>query len=118
MLEVKTGEKMDEAIQRAKGAKLFVQATGFREYRVTNRETGTAYAVNFFVAAGKKYSDCSCKAGINGQLCKHVAAALGWHVVRAAEIAAAQSPAATMDSAPMIRRQHQTQPQKVRGVAI
>lgn len=118
MLEIKSGEKMDKAIQRAKDAKLFVQATGFREYRVTNRETGTAYTVNFFVAAGKKYSECSCAAGINGQLCKHVAAALGLHVVRAAEIAAAQSPAPTIENAPMIRPAQKQPQQKWRGIAI
>jgi hypothetical protein len=118
MVEIKSGEKMDKAIQRAKDANLLVQVADFREYKVTNRETGAVYEVNFYVSAGRKFGDCQCRAGQCGQLCKHVAAALGWHVVRAAEIAASSSPALSIENAPMIRPA-QTQPQqKWRGIAI
>jgi len=59
----------------------------FRQYRVTNRETGAQYIVNFFLREGKRFGHCTCKAGRNNTPCKHLSAAAGLHVMRAAQSA-------------------------------
>ena len=89
MVELKSAEQLKKATERAKAGSLFVRRTSiFRQYRVTNRETGAEYVVNFFVAGGKKYGDCTCQAGQHNTECKHLSAAAGLHVVIAAERAA------------------------------
>jgi hypothetical protein len=74
-----------EQLKRARAGKLFVQATAmFRQYRVTNRESGNAYVVDFFVRDGKRFGHCTCKAGVNNQACKHLSAAAALHMMLAA----------------------------------
>ena len=81
MIELKSREQLSRAIERAKTSKLFVQTTSlFRQYRVTNRDNDHQYLVDFFVRNGKRFGHCSCKAGLQGYACKHLAAAAGLHV--------------------------------------
>ncbi len=85
MIELKSAEQLGKAIARARAGRLFVQATSiFRQYRVTNRETGAQHVVDFFVRDGKRYGHCTCKAGERNLVCKHVSVACGYHVMRAA----------------------------------
>ena len=84
MIQLTTTEAISKAIQRAKVSKLFVQAIQWRQYRVTNRETGAQYTVDFFMRNGKRFGHCTCKAGTNNIACKHLSAAAGLHVMVAA----------------------------------
>jgi uncharacterized Zn finger protein len=86
MIQLTTAEAISKATARAKASKLFVQAIQWRQYRVTNRETGAKYTVDFFVRNGKRFGHCTCKAGMNNQACKHLSAAAGFHVMRAAQL--------------------------------
>lgn len=91
MIRLLNPEQLRKATERAKAGKLFVQPTGiYRQYRVTNRETGAQYTVDFFVSDGKRYGHCSCKAGVRHVACKHLAAAAGLHVMVAAGRAQSQ----------------------------
>jgi len=86
MIQLQTINQLSKAIERAKASNLLVQTTShLRMYRVTNRDNGNTYTVNFFVERGKRFAACTCKAGANKRECKHIAAAAGLHVVRAAE---------------------------------
>ena len=86
MIELKSADQLSKAIARAKAGRLFVQATSiFRQYRVTNRETGAQYVVNFFVRAGRRFAQCECKGAERGFHCKHVAAAASLHLYVAAQ---------------------------------
>jgi hypothetical protein len=90
MIQLMTPEAIKRATERAKASKLFVQSTGlFRQYRVTNRETGAQYTVDFFVHNGRRFGHCSCKAGQNNIPCKHISAAAGLHAMVAAQRRAA-----------------------------
>jgi len=85
VIQLQSAEQLKKAVERAKAGKLFVQATSlFRQYRVTNRETGAQYTVDFFVSDGKRFGHCTCKAGVNNMACKHLSAAAGLHVMIAA----------------------------------
>ena len=91
MIRLLNPEQLSKATARAKASNLFVQRTSiYRQYRVTNRETGAQYVVNFFVRNGERYGHCNCKAGVNNQACKHLSAAAGLHVMIAAERAQAE----------------------------
>jgi hypothetical protein len=86
MIQLQSTQKLSRATEKAKVGKLFVQTTSiFRQYCVTNRESGAKYTVNFFVCGGKRFSHCTGKAGTNNMACKHLNAATGLHVVIAAE---------------------------------
>lgn len=81
MIELISAEQLGKAIERARRSNLFVKTTSFRRmYRVLNRENGNEYVVNFYVRNGKRYGHCSCLAGVNHQICKHIAAAASAHV--------------------------------------
>ena len=84
MIELINADQLAKATARAKAGNLFVQPTSFqRQYRVTNRDNGNQYVVNFFVRRdGKRFGGCSCKAGVNNKACKHLSAAAGYHVMR------------------------------------
>ncbi len=85
MIQLQSAEQIKRATERARAGKLFVQPTGmFRQYRVTNREKGTQYIVDFFVRDGKRFGHCTCKAGMNNQACKHLSAAAALHMMLAA----------------------------------
>lgn len=83
MVELVSAEQLGKATERAKASHLFVQPTSiFRQYRVTNRHNGNTYIVDFFVRNGKRYGNCTCKAGERNLVCKHLSAAAGYHVMR------------------------------------
>ena len=85
MVQLISSEKLSKATERAKAAKLFVQTTGLnRQYRVTNRENGNQYTVDFFVRNGKRFGHCTCKGGIKNFACKHLSAAAALHIYLAA----------------------------------
>ncbi len=86
MVQLISSEQLSRATERAKASRLFVQPTGlFRQYRVTNRENGNSYTVDFFLRDGKRFGHCSCKGGVAGFACKHLSAAAGLHVCLAAQ---------------------------------
>ncbi|MBD0325228.1 MAG: hypothetical protein ICV68_02285 [Pyrinomonadaceae bacterium] len=85
MIKLQSAEQLSRATERAKVSRLFVRPTGlFRQYRVTNRDNGCEYTVDFFLRNGQRFGHCTCKAGMNNQLCKHLSAAAGLHVMLAA----------------------------------
>jgi uncharacterized Zn finger protein len=85
MIELISAEQLAKATKRARAGNLFVQPTSFlRQYKVTNRENGNQYYVDFFVRNGKRYGQCTCKAGMNNRLCKHLSASAAYHVMRMA----------------------------------
>ncbi len=87
MIELVSADQLSKATARAKAAKLFIQPSNlFRQYHVTNRETGAKYIVDFFVRKdGKRFGHCTCKGGVAGFACKHLSAAAGLHVCLAAQ---------------------------------
>lgn len=85
MIELISAEQLSKATDRAKAGNLFVQPTTLpRQYRVTNRDNGNQYTVDFFVRNSKRYGHCTCLGGINNRACKHLSAAAGYHVMRMA----------------------------------
>ena len=89
MIQLQSAEQLTNAIARAKRSNLLVQPTSFfRQYRVINRNNGNTYVVDFFVENGKRFGGCTCKAGIKNVACKHLAAAAGLHLCRAAQMRA------------------------------
>lgn len=85
MIQLISADQLSKATERARASKLFVQPTSLeRQYRVTNRANGSTYTVDFFVRNGKRFGHCTCKGGVAGFACKHLAAAAGLHVMRAA----------------------------------
>jgi hypothetical protein len=91
MVELVSTEQLSKATRRAKTGNLFVQPSSlFRQYYVTNRETGAKYTVDFFVRNGKRFGHCSCRGGERNLVCKHISAACGYHVMRALAICEAQ----------------------------
>jgi hypothetical protein len=83
MIELQNANQLSKATNRAKAGKLFVQPSNlFRQYHVTNRETGARYVVDFFIRNGKRFGHCTCKAGERNLACKHLSAAAGYHVMR------------------------------------
>lgn len=91
MIELVSADQLAKATARAKASNLFVQPTSiFRQYRVTNRDNGNQYVVNFFVRKdGKRFGNCTCKGSASGFACKHLAAAAGLHVCIATQKKAA-----------------------------
>jgi len=90
MVELISVEQLGKA-DRARAGKLFVQPSIlFRQYHVTNRETGARYTVDFFLRNGKRFGHCTCKGGERNLACKHLSAAAGYHVMRMAARCAAQ----------------------------
>jgi uncharacterized Zn finger protein len=81
MIRIENQEQLSGAIERARQGRLFVQQTSMsRQYRVTNRQTGTQYIVDFFLRQGRRFGHCTCKGGQSHRACKHLAAALGLHL--------------------------------------
>lgn len=81
MIQLTTAEAIGRATERARASKLFVQTIQWRQYCVTNRETGAQYIVDFFVRNGKRFGHCTCKAGMNNIACKHLSVAAALHVM-------------------------------------
>lgn len=81
MIQLTTIEAIQKAVEKARSSNLYVQIIQWRQYRVTNREKGIQYTVDFFVRRGKRYGHCTCKAGMANKACKHLAAAAGLHLM-------------------------------------
>lgn len=78
MIELKNKQQIEKAIERAKSERknLVVRLTNAaRQYRVENRVTGGIYLVNFFIRNNRRFAHCSCPAGLQNMVCKHLAAA-------------------------------------------
>ena len=73
-------EKMQKAISRAKVIHPKVRMIGERTYAVTG-STGSNYTVRFAVVDGMKLAECNCKAGSEGQVCFHLAAAASANII-------------------------------------
>ncbi len=87
MIELTTS-KMQNAIAKAKQVKPFVRVIGWRQYNVTNKQTGATYHVTFDVRDGRRFASCDCPAGLAGRVCcYHAAAAAGAQVCIAAAAA-------------------------------
>lgn len=85
MIELISADQLARATERAKASNLFVQPTSFmRQYKVTNRDNGNQYYVDFFVRNGKRYAHCTCKAGARNILCKHLSPTAAYHCMRMA----------------------------------
>jgi uncharacterized Zn finger protein len=83
MIAIINAEQLAKATERAKAGNLFVQPTTLnRQYKVTNRDNGNQYTVDFFLRNGKRFGHCSCKGGERNLVCKHLSAAAGYHVMR------------------------------------
>jgi hypothetical protein len=80
MIQIQTNSNaMKRAAERAISKPLKVRMIEFRTYSVLNGE-GKRYTVYFRVGKnGSKWAECSCAAGMAGQLCYHVAGALPIH---------------------------------------
>jgi hypothetical protein len=85
MIKLTTAGAMRKAIEKARAVKPFVRVVGFGSYTVTNKQTGATYNVTCERRNGERFADCNCKAGERGVRCYHVAAAVGAHMVLAAE---------------------------------
>lgn len=90
MIQLTTATKLEKAISKARTVKPRVRVNTFGNYTVENKQTGASYTVECMKRDGKRYASCSCKAGERGRACYHVAAAVGAHIVLAAERAALQ----------------------------
>lgn len=90
MIELLNADQLSKATDRAKAGNFFVQPTSiFRQYKVTNRDNGNTYTVNFFVRNRKRYGHCTCKAGERNIACKHISCAAALNTCLAAQKQAA-----------------------------
>lgn len=82
MIELRDAAQLSRATERAKAGNLFVQPSSlFRQYYVTNRDTGARYTVDFFVLKdGRRFGHCTCLGGQNSRACKHLSAAAALHI--------------------------------------
>lgn len=87
MIELTSPATLERAAIKARTVKPLVRYISFRHYSVTNKATGATYNVSFDKQGARRLAACDCKAGASGQACYHVAAAVGHHVLQAAEIA-------------------------------
>jgi hypothetical protein len=84
MFRLTTLGAMARAIERARASNLLVQRTSLpRMYRVTNRENGNQYLVNFFIRKldRVRFAKCTCPSTV---ICKHIAAASALNMMDAA----------------------------------
>lgn len=82
-----TNENMRHATELAKKAtrKMKVRVASFGNYEVFSPESFKLYTVKLWKQGNVKHGECSCKAGEFNQVCKHIGAALGIHIVMASE---------------------------------
>lgn len=88
MIQLQSAKTLEKAITKARTVKPLVRYISFRHYTVTNKTTGATYQVTFDKQGTRRLATCDCKAGSTNQPCYHIAAAVGHHVLQAAEIAA------------------------------
>jgi hypothetical protein len=81
MIEINT-QNLDKAIAKARQTKPLVKVLEFRTYLVTNKTSGATYTVKFSKVNNRKYAECDCKAT---KTCYHIGAAIGIHIVLAAQ---------------------------------
>ena len=87
MIQLISREQLEQAIENAKAARLFVRPSSmFRQYVVENRGNGRTYTVDFFVRNHKRFGHCTCAAGERGIACKHLAASADYHMMRAEQL--------------------------------
>jgi hypothetical protein len=94
MIELKRNDAMTRAIARAKQIRSKVKPVDVaaRVYTVTGSK-GDTYTVRFAVSGKAKFASCNCKAGQQGMLCRHVAAAFQANVICQSMRRAAESSA-------------------------
>lgn len=85
MLLLTTTATLRNAITKARAVKPRVRINAFGSYTVENKATGATYKVTCEKRDGKRYGHCTCVAGEQGKPCYHLAAAVGAHIVLAAE---------------------------------
>jgi len=88
MIQLTTAAKLENAINKARTVKPLVRVARFGSYTATNKATGATYTVTCEKRDGRRFAGCTCKAGMRGQACYHVAAAVSAHLQLAAERAA------------------------------
>jgi hypothetical protein len=91
VIQLTTVKAMQKAIDKARTVKPFVRINCFGSYSVTNKQTGATYTVECLKQGGRRFAHCSCKAGARAQVCFHLAAAVGVHIVLAARLAEADN---------------------------
>lgn len=109
MIQLTSIEALTNAVTKARTVKPHVRFVVFRHYVVTNKQTGVTYTVTFDKQGAHRLASCDCKAGARNRACYHVAklmrkrsksgccarnracyhvaAAVGHHILQAAEIA-------------------------------
>ncbi len=85
MIQLTKATAIEKAIKKARTVKPRVRVNCFGSYTVTNKRTGATYTVECLKQDGKRFAHCSCRAGELGRACYHVAAAVGVHMVLAAD---------------------------------
>ena len=85
MIQLTTAAKLTNAINKARTVKPLVRVARFGSYTVTNKATGATYEVTCEKRDGKRFASCTCKAGMRGQACYHIAAAVSAHLQLAFE---------------------------------
>jgi hypothetical protein len=87
MIQLKTAKRMRNVIDKARMVKPRVSVNHFGSYTVTSKKMGASYTVTCErrAGAGLRLAHCTCIAGELGRACHHVAAAVAWHIVLAAE---------------------------------
>jgi uncharacterized protein YjhX (UPF0386 family) len=88
MIQLTTAANLTNAINKARTVKPLVRVAKFGSYTVTNKTTLATYTVECVKRDGKRFASCTCKAGMRGQACYHVAAAVSAHLQLAADRAA------------------------------
>jgi hypothetical protein len=81
MIEI-TKESIEKATAKARQTKPLVKVIEFRTYQVTNKITGATYTVKFSKVNNRKFAECDCK---STRTCYHIGAAVGIHIVLAAQ---------------------------------
>ena len=85
MIQLTTADKLQNAINKARTVKPRISVNQFGSYTVSNKATGATYTVECAKRDGKRFAHCTCKAGIRGNACYHIAAAVSAHLQLAAE---------------------------------
>jgi hypothetical protein len=80
MLEINE-TNIQKSVEKARQTKPLVKVIEFRLYQVTNKITGANYTVKFSKINNKRFAECNCAAT---KCCYHIGAAVGIHIVLAA----------------------------------
>jgi hypothetical protein len=80
MIELRSREQMNRAIERARKLKPFVKVRGFRWYEVRSTSSNEVYTLHFYKDGKRRLAECTCKGHERGFVCYHVAAASAVHI--------------------------------------